>query len=76
MLIQFKDSGWERVSVEDFGKAIDAKPSYTSNFAQSRRWAIESAVKELIEKDGWLIDWKPTKVGRQIVSLDFRFSVT
>jgi plasmid replication initiation protein len=73
MLMQFKATGWKQVDVEDFAKAMDAKPSHTKNFAQLRRWVIEPAVKELTEKDGWLIEWTQIKAGRKVTALRFDF---
>lgn len=73
MLMQFKDTGWRQMDVEDFAKAMDAKPSHLKNFKDLRRWVIEAAVKELTEKDGWLIDWKPIKAGRKVTALRFDF---
>ncbi|WP_338333363.1 hypothetical protein [Acetobacter sp. LMG 32666] len=34
---------------------------------------IKPAVKELIEKDGWLIEWKPIKTDRRVSKLRFEF---
>jgi len=34
---------------------------------------IEPAIKELTEKDGWLIQWEPVKTGRKVGSLRFTF---
>jgi plasmid replication initiation protein len=73
MLMQFKDTGWRQINVEEFAKAMDAKPSHAKDFAQLRRWVIETAVKELTEKDGWLIDWKSIKAGRKVTALRFDF---
>ena len=65
MLMQYKDTGWKQVSVEAFATAMDAKTSHTTNFKDLRRWIIEPAVKELTEKDGWLISWRAIKAGRK-----------
>lgn len=73
MLMQFRDTGWRQMGVDDFAKAMDAKPSYLKNFKELRRWVIEPAVRELTNKDGWLIDWKPIKAGRKVTALRFEF---
>jgi plasmid replication initiation protein len=73
MLMQFKNTGWRQMDVEDFLKAMDAKPSHAKDFGQMRRWIIEPAVKELTQKDGWVIDWKPIKAGRKVTALRFEF---
>ena len=43
------------------------------NFQLLRKRIIEPAVKELTEKDGWLIEWEAVKSGRRVASLRFRF---
>jgi plasmid replication initiation protein len=73
MLMQFKGTGWKQLDVEDFAKAMEAKPSHVKNFTEMRRWIIEPAVKELIEKDGWLIEWRQIKAGRKVIALRFDF---
>lgn len=73
MLMQFRDTGWRQMDIEDFAKAMEAKPSHAANFAQMRRWVIEPAVKELREKDGWVISWKPIKAGRKVIAVRFDF---
>lgn len=74
LLMQFKSTGWRQIDVDDFARAIDAKPSHISNFAQLRRWVIVPSVNELIEKDGWQICWEPIKTGRKVRALRFTFS--
>lgn len=73
MLMQFKTTGWRQMDVEDFVKAMDVSPSISKDFGQLRRRVIEPAVKELIAKDGWVIDWKPIKAGRKVTALRFEF---
>ena len=38
-----------------------------------KRRIIDPAVKELTQKDGWLIQWEPIKAGRKVKSLQFTF---
>ena len=38
-----------------------------------KRRIIEPAVKELTEKDGWLIEWTPIKAGRRVKAVRFVF---
>ena len=38
------------------------------NFQLLRKRIIEPAVKELTEKDGWLIEWEAVKSGRRVAS--------
>lgn len=73
MLMRFKDTGWYQVDVTTFSKALDAKPSHTKNFNDLRRWIIEPAVRELKEKDAWVITWSAIKTGRKVTALRFAF---
>lgn len=77
MFEQMKDKtdekGWLSMPVEEFWHAMEAKESYKSNFGLLRKWVIEPAVKELTEKDNWLIEWEACKRGRKVVTLLFKF---
>lgn len=74
MLMQFKSTKLLRVSIENFCHAMDAPETYRKNFKDLRNRVIDVAVKELQEKDNWLIEWKGTKHGgRKITGLEFRF---
>jgi plasmid replication initiation protein len=52
---------------------MDATEKQRENFANIRRKIIEPAVKELVEKDGWIIQWRPIKAGRKVRALRFDF---
>ena len=52
---------------------MDATEKQAANFAKIRTKIIEPAVKELTEKDGWLIQWQPIKAGRRVASIRFTF---
>ncbi|WP_043200802.1 replication initiation protein [Paraburkholderia acidipaludis] len=73
LLMQFKDTGWRQISVEEFVRAMEPSPSIAKDFGQLRRWVIEAAVRELGDKDGWSIEWQPIKAGRKVVALRFEF---
>lgn len=73
LLMQFKSTGWAEYSIEEFATAMDATAKQRENFAAIRRKIIEPAVKELTEKDGWDIYWKPIPKGRRVVALYFKF---
>jgi plasmid replication initiation protein len=73
LLMKFESTGWAQYTIEDFCTAMEATPKQRENFANIRRKIIEPAVKELQEKDGWLIQWQPIKAGRKVVSLRFNF---
>lgn len=74
---QMKDktdgSGWLSMPIEEFWHAMEAKESHRKNFSDLRRWVIEPAIKELTEKDGWLIEWEARKHGRKVATLLFKF---
>jgi len=72
LLSRFQSTGKAEYTIEDFKKSMDAPPSL-SDFAQVKRRIIEPAVKELTEKDGWLIQWEPIKRGRRVASVRFTF---
>lgn len=73
LLVKFKDTGWAQYTIEDFCAAMEATEKQRENFANIRRKIIEPAVKELQEKDGWLIQWHPIKAGRKVTALKFNF---
>lgn len=73
LLTRFEKSGTAEYSIEDFATAMDATAKQRENFAAIRRKIIEPAVKELTEKDGWLIQWHPVKAGRKVSAVRFSF---
>lgn len=72
LLMRFESTGWAEYEIEDFKASMDAPPSL-SDFAQIKRRIIDPAVKELTEKDGWMIQWLPIKAGRKVKALRFTF---
>lgn len=74
LLMRFKSTGWAEYTVEDFNVSMDVPPDYAKNFGQVKRSIIEPAVKELIEKDGWQIEWQAIKAGRKVKTVRFEFS--
>lgn len=73
LLMRFKDSGRADYTIEDFCASMDATEKQRADFNNIKRRMIEPAVKELIEKDGWLIEWQPIKAGRKVKALRFVF---
>jgi plasmid replication initiation protein len=74
MLMRFNSTGLLRISIEDFYHSMDVPTTYQKNFKDLRNRVIEPAIKELKEKDNWLISWEGTKKGgRKITGLEFRF---
>ncbi|HFX6176107.1 TPA: replication initiation protein [Acinetobacter baumannii] len=72
LLLRFEKTGVAEYTVEDFKISMDAPPSL-SDFGQIKRRIIEPAVKELNDKDGWLIQWEPIKAGRKVAKVRFTF---
>ena len=68
-----ENNGWLSISLEDFHHDMESPDSYKTTFGLLRKYMIEPAVKELTEKDHWMIDWKPIKKGRKVVRLEFWF---
>lgn len=73
LLIRFQSTGWAEYSIEDFCTSMDATAKQREDFGAVRRKIIEPAVKELIEKDNWLIQWQPIKAGRKVKAVRFTF---
>jgi len=73
LLMRFKSTGYAEYSIEDFCQSMEATEKQRQNFAAIRRRIIEPAVKELNEKDGWIITWQPIKGGRRVKALRFDF---
>lgn len=73
LLTQFESTGWRQIALDDLQHAMDVPESYKKNFKDLRRWVVEPAVKELTEKDGWLIEWETVKAGRKVAALKFKF---
>lgn len=67
-------SGTVLIEIDDFHHAMESPPSLRKDFSMMRRRIIEPAIKELTQKDGWLIEWQPIKRGRTVSHLQFRFA--
>ena len=59
LLMRFESTGWAEYTIEDFG--------------QIKRRIIDQAVKELTEKDGWIIELEQIKAGRKVKAIRFKF---
>ena len=73
LLTRFQSTGRAEYTIEDFCASMEATEKQAANFAKVRTKIIEPAVKELTEKDGWLIQWQPIKAGRRVASIRFSF---
>jgi len=74
LLKRFESTGWFDIAIEDFGASMEATEKQMANFANLRRKMIEPAIRELTEKDYWVIVWDTVKAGRKVKSLKFRFA--
>jgi len=72
-LFEQQSSGWLNITVENFCYAMEATDTHKKNFNQLLTKIIEPAIKELIEKDGWLIGFEISKNGRKVHMLKFTF---
>lgn len=66
-------NGWLSIGLEEFLDAVGAGATHRKNFAWLRKKIIEPAIKELTEKDNWLIEWQVIKTGRKVTALRFDF---
>ena len=73
LLMRFKSSGNAEYTIEDFAAAMGATEKQSADFGKIRTKIIEPAVKELVEKQGWEIQWRAIKAGRKVKSLRFDF---
>lgn len=73
LLSRFQSTGWAEYTIEDFCTAMDATPKQQSDFGKIRTKIIEPAIKELNEKDNWVIEWQPIKAGRKVKAVHFDF---
>lgn len=73
LLMRFKCTGKAEYTIEDFCTSMEATEKQRKDFNNIRRRMIEPAVKELTEKDGWIIQWEPIKSGRKVTALRFDF---
>jgi plasmid replication initiation protein len=73
LLTRFESTGWAEYDIEDFAAAMDATEKQRGDFAKIRTKIIEPAVKELTEKDGWLIQVHYIRAGRKVKAVRFTF---
>lgn len=74
LVMQFKTKGKFPINIEKLADVLEVPKSLRSNFANMRSRAIEPAIKEIREKDGLSISWRPLrKVGRKVTVLEFTF---
>jgi len=73
LITRFESTGWAEYDITDFAASMDAPPSLTADFGQMKRRIVEPAVKELVVKDNWSIDWSTVKKGKKVTAIRFKF---
>jgi plasmid replication initiation protein len=74
MFMKFKNTNLLRICIYDFYHAMEVPKTYQRNFKDLRIRVIDVAVKELTEKDNWLIEWRGIKHnGRKVTGIEFEF---
>lgn len=73
LMMQFKSSGKLIISVDDFSDALDVPQGCRRDFFNLNNRVIKPAMKELQEKDGWLISLEKVKDGKKVARLVFTF---
>ncbi len=71
LLMTQKDTGFKTITLEDFRQQMEVPETY--RYADIKRYAIVKAVEELNAKADIHIEWKETKRGRSVYSLQFTF---
>ncbi len=74
-LTTWKTTGLWVVEIGDFMDMMDVPDSYRKNFQAIRDRIIAPAIKELKSKNGTDIEWTDKRVGRKVISLEFRFEI-
>jgi plasmid replication initiation protein len=74
-LTQFKSTGKFIIDLDRFKSRLGIEGEY-SRFSNLKMRVIEPALRELKEKSGLKIEWKPVKFGKTIKQLEFVFSET
>lgn len=57
------DCGWYKTTVTEFAQEMEVPNIYLENYKDLRKRVIEPAIKELTQKDGWIIDLTTEKKG-------------
>jgi len=73
LLLRFEANGWAEYTIEDFCQSLDVTAKTQKNFGKVRSQVIEPALKELREKDGWIIEPEYKKAGRRVKAVRFVF---
>jgi len=72
-LFEQHSSGWLLISLDNLHSALEIPASQKANFGKFRSQTLDPAIKELSEKDNWVILYEPQKKGRKVDSIKFEF---
>lgn len=72
-LMSWKSTGVWHVPLEQFHHAMSATASHKKNFGTLNQKVIQPAIKELAATENLIVECKPVKAGRKVVSLIFEF---
>ena len=75
LFMQFKKTGLLTINTDEFCKLLEVPHSISSNFANLRQKVIDPSVKEIQEKGGVTVTYKPIKTGRKVTGLTFTFTL-
>ncbi|WP_181389763.1 replication initiation protein [Leucothrix pacifica] len=75
LLMQFKKTGYLKITLDDFHHSMDTPKSMRSKFTNLTARVLEPAIKEIRLKDGLKVTWTALKKGRKVTSLEFKFPV-
>jgi len=73
-LVMWESTGLYCPTVEQFHQVMETTTTHKKNFNQLLTKIIQPAIKELTEKDGWIINFSSSKLGRKVNSLKFVFT--
>ncbi len=72
MMMQFKSTGYCRISLEDLRYSLALFEKYEAT-KDLRKWVIETAVKEINEKTPYTVHYELIKSGRKFTHLELKF---
>ena len=61
--------------IEDFWRGMELTEKQKSNFGYIRRRILEPAIKEIMDKTHFIIDYNTTKKGKRIISINFEYYI-
>jgi len=73
LLMKYKNTGRAEYTIEDFCTSMEVPEGYKKDYGKIRTKIISPAVRELNDKDNWLLHCEPIKKGRKVIRLVFTF---